>query len=93
MARDDIPGVRGVPGGPGGHQGTVPQEGHNFATSGFDFFHFFSLLEVIISMFWGEIGFVTQFTRIHSDFKKKVSKNMGEIKYFSKCLKNVNFCF
>ena len=71
----------------------MPQEGHNFVTSRFDFFHIFSLLEDIISMFWGEIGFVTQFTRIHSDFKKKVSKKMGEIRYFSKCLKNVKFGF
>ena len=72
---------------------TVPQEGHNFVTSGFDFFHFFSLLEGIILMFWGEIGFGTQFTRIHRNFKKNVSKKMGESEYFSKWLKNVIFCF
>ena len=43
----------------GGDPPTVPQEGHNFVTSGFDFFHFFSLLEGIILMFWGEIGYGT----------------------------------
>ena len=69
------------------------EKGHNFVTSRFDFFHIFSLLEGIILTFWGEIGFVTQFTRIHSNFNKRVSKNMGEIKYFSKCLKSVIFCF
>ena len=72
---------------------TVPQEGHNFVTSGFDFFHFFSLLEGIILMFWGEIGFRTQFTRIHRNFKKNVSKKWGNQSIFPNGSKTWFFVF
>ena len=65
----------------------MPQEGHNFVTSEFDFSHFFSLLEGIILMFWGEIGFETQFTRINSNFKKKCPKKWGKSSIFPKVSK------
>ena len=77
----------------GGTPPTVPQEGHNFVTSGFDFFHFLSLLEGIILMFWGEIGYGTRFTRIHCNSKKKCQKYGGNQVFYQMSQKCDFFVF
>ena len=82
-------------GGPtfGGEGGTVPQEGHNFAFPGIDFFHLFSLFWGKIWMFWDKMGLGSIFFRIYSDFKKKRAKKVGKFSIFFELLKNVFFGF